>query len=240
MIPDPPNQDYEIRPQSPRQGGPDLLLEPLILYGILFLPGILRHEAPAELAVFSINREIIRIAAYNLPALALVWYLRRNSAARRRSGGARTALLPGTGDLFSFLLVLPALFLTGLCVSRAAALFPGVPGGFRIEGPRDPVGFTAVFLSSISTGYLEESYFRCYLQEKLEEFGLGKRSFLFISTALFSLCHLYEGPWGTMNSLLASLILALAYIRFRGLHGIALAHGFYNLGVYLLSGILDA
>jgi membrane protease YdiL (CAAX protease family) len=253
MIPDLPNPDHEIRPPEPRRGGWDLLLEPLILYGILFLPGALRHEAPADLAVFSINREIIRIAAYNLPALALIWYLHRISgrsgggpgvgsdrSSGRSSGGTGAALRPGLGDLFSFLLVLPALFLTGICVSRAAALFPGVPGGFRIEGPRDPAGYAAVFLSCLSTGYLEESYFRFYLQEKVEEFGLGKRSFLFISAALFSLCHLYEGPWGTMNSLLAALILALAYIRFRGLHGIALAHGFYNFGVYLLSGILNA
>jgi membrane protease YdiL (CAAX protease family) len=239
MIPDP--NVHENGPRESPRGGPDLLLEPLILYGILFLPGALRHDPPAELAVFSINREIVRIIAYNLPALALIWYLRRTPGLCRRSGLRResgeTIPRPGSGDLFAFLLVFPALILTGICVSRVAALFPGIPGGFKIEGPQGIAGFFAVFFSCISTGYLEEGYFRYYLGEKLGEFGLGPRAFLLISTVLFSLCHLYEGPWGTMNSLLAAVILALAYIRFRGLHGIALAHGFYNIVVYLASGI---
>jgi membrane protease YdiL (CAAX protease family) len=90
-----------------------------------------------------------------------------------------------------------------------------------------------MFVSCISTGYLEESYFRYYLGEKFEEAGLGPWVFTLFSTALFGLCHVYEGPWGTMNSLLAALILALIYTRFRSLHGLALAHGLYNAGVYL-------
>ncbi|MDR2135596.1 MAG: CPBP family intramembrane metalloprotease [Treponema sp.] len=231
MTPDP--QDPRIRETGKRAvSGAFLFLEPLILYGILFLPGALRREPPSELAAFSTNREIIRIFAYNLPALALVWYL------RRRSGRGGRGFLPGLQDLHAVLLVLPALILTGVCVSRIAALFPGIPGGFAIEAPADLAGLCAVVLSCISTGYLEESYFRYYLGEKFEESGLGPWAFPLISTALFSLCHVYEGPWGTMNSVLAALILALAYTRFRSLHGIALAHGFYNIAVYLASGLL--
>jgi membrane protease YdiL (CAAX protease family) len=206
-----------------------MVLEPLILYGILFLPGALRREPPAELAVFSLSREMIRVIAYNLPALALIWYL-------RWSRGGRVSP-PGLRDLFTFLLVFPALILTGICISRIAVLFPEIPGNFNIGAPGDIAGFLAVFISCISTGYLEESYFRYYLGEKIGEFGLGPRAFLAISTVLFSLCHVYEGPWGTMNSVLAAVILALAYTRFHGLHGLALAHGFYNFVVYLASGI---
>ncbi|MDR2176513.1 MAG: CPBP family intramembrane metalloprotease [Treponema sp.] len=226
--------DFRTQETSPlrRPGaGPVLFLGPLVLYSILFLPGVLRRDPPAELAAFSTNREIIRIFAYNLPALALVWYL------RRRSGRGGKSFLPGMRDLYTFLMVFPALILTGVCVSRIAALFPGIPGGFAIEAPADLAGLCAVVLSCISTGYLEESYFRYYLGEKFEESGLGPWAFPLISTALFSLCHVYEGPWGTMNSALAALILALAYTRFRGLHGLALAHGFYNIAVYLVSGI---
>jgi membrane protease YdiL (CAAX protease family) len=208
----------------------DLFLEPLILYGILFLPGALRSEAPAELVAFSTGREISRIVAYNLPALALIWYLRRKSDRNGRG------LLPGKGDLLSFLLVFPALILTGFCVSRIAILFPDVPGTFTLEAPGDLGGLIVVFISCISTGYLEESYFRYYLGEKIGEAGLSPWAFVTISTVLFSFCHLYEGPWGTMNAILAALILALAYTRFRGLHGLALAHGCYNVVVYLASG----
>jgi hypothetical protein len=224
-------------PQDPENGSPknpekrpDLFIEPLILYGILFLPGALRHDPPAELMVFSVYRELIRTFAYNLPALALIGYL------WWKSGRTGKVFLPGLRDLFGFLLAFPSLVLTGICVSRAAAFFPELPANIRIEAPGDFAGFAALFFSCISTGYLEEGYFRYYLGEKTGKFGLGPRSFLLISTVLFSFCHVYEGPWGTMNSVLAAVILALGYIRFRSLHGIALAHGVYHLVVYLGAG----
>jgi membrane protease YdiL (CAAX protease family) len=204
-------------------------LEPLILYCILFLPGALRHAPPAELAVFSANREITRIIAYNIPALALIWYL------RRRETGPKKTFLPTLKDIFAFLWAFPALVLTSLTVSLAASFFPGLPGGVKIQGPGNIIGLLVMFLSCISTGYLEESYFRYYLGKKFDELGLSPWAFILISTALFALCHVYEGPWGTMNSILAALILALVYTRFRTLHGLALAHGLYNAVVYLTS-----
>ncbi|MDR1024968.1 MAG: CPBP family intramembrane metalloprotease [Treponema sp.] len=225
-------------PQVPEDGsqknpekGLALFIEPLILYCILFLPGALRSDPPSELVVFSAYRELIRTLVYNLPALALIWYL------WRKSGRGGAVFLPGLQDLFGFLLAFPSLVLTGICVSRAAAFFPELPANIRIEAPGDITGFAALFFSCISTGYLEEGYFRYYLGEKIGQFGLGPRTFLLISTVLFSFCHVYEGPWGTMNSVLAAVILGLVYIRFRSLHGIALAHGFYNLVVYLMSGV---
>jgi len=51
---------------------------------------------------------------------------------------------------------------------------------------------------------------------------------------LFSLCHVYEGPWGILNAVLAGIILSLLFIRFRSLHGIAWAHGAYNIFVYTM------
>jgi membrane protease YdiL (CAAX protease family) len=218
--------------QKNGEKGPDLFIEPLILYCILFLPGVLRHDPPAELAVFSVYRELIRTIVYNLPALALIWYL------RRKSGRAGRLPLPGLQDLYAFLLAFPSLLLTGICVSRAAAFFPNLPENVRIEGPANITGLAALVFSCLSTGYLEEGYFRYYLGEKIEKFGLGPRTFLLISVVLFSFCHVYEGPWGTMNSVLAALILGLIYIRFRSLHGIALAHGLYNLAAYLGSSIM--
>jgi membrane protease YdiL (CAAX protease family) len=219
-----------LRPNKPRNTSISLFVEPLILYCVLFLPGALRYEPPSGLADFSINREITRIMVYNVPALALIWYLRR----RPKQAGPP----PMRGNLLSFLWALPSLVITGLCVSVAAAFFPDLPEGITIGPPEGTIGLLVMFVSCISTGYLEESYFRYYLGEKFEEAGLGPWVFALFSTALFGICHVYEGPWGTMNSLLAALILALVYVRFRSLHGLALAHGFYNAGVYLSLGFL--
>jgi hypothetical protein len=204
---------------------PAAFFEVLLLYCILFLPGALRQGLPPGEAVFSISRELTRIAAYNLPALALLWYLWRRS---------KTLPLPSWGDLFAFLWALPSLILTGISISLAAARFPGQSPGIAIGAPSGIAGMAVMFFSCLSTGYLEEGYFRYYLGEKIKEMGLAPWVFMLISTSLFTLSHLYEGPWGAMNSMLAALILGLIYTRFRCLHGPALAHGLYNAAVYLI------
>jgi membrane protease YdiL (CAAX protease family) len=89
-------------------------------------------------------------------------------------------------------------------------------------------------LSCLSTGYLEESYFRYYLLGKLEDFGLSPLVSILMGVLLFSFCHLYEGPWGVLNAFLAGTLLSLIFVRFRSLHGIALAHGLYNIFVYAI------
>jgi hypothetical protein len=219
-------------PQRPSARGPGphfhpvVVLEALLLYCILFLPGALRGESPPVPAVFSINRELMRIIAYNLPALALIWYLWRRGKALP---------LPSWADLFAFLWAFPSLILISLSISAAAAHFPGQSQGFMAGAPSGAAGIAVMVFSCLSTGYLEESYFRYYLGEKIREMGLASWVFMLISCVLFGLCHLYEGPWGTMNSVLAALILGLIYIRFRCLHGLALAHGLYNAVVYLAS-----
>jgi membrane protease YdiL (CAAX protease family) len=238
-----------------------LLFEPLILFVVLFLPGAFgRTDLPAEIpdsvarpagiteilsepaeeggeeaenlppvTVFSSYRELNHILVYKLPGLALIWYLLLGRKAKR----GRIPRL-SRRDLWSVLAALPALLLSALSVSLAASFFKMIPGGGPLESPPARISaWVLVILSCLSTGYLEESFFRYYLYKKLTLFGLDAPRFILVSTALFSLCHIYEGPWGTMNACFAGLILALIFTRFRALHGIALAHGLYNLLAYI-------
>jgi membrane protease YdiL (CAAX protease family) len=55
---------------------------------------------------------------------------------------------------------------------------------------------------------------------------------ILVSTALFSLCHIYEGPWGVANAVLAGLLLSLIYVHYGAIHGLAWAHGLYNIFIY--------
>jgi membrane protease YdiL (CAAX protease family) len=55
---------------------------------------------------------------------------------------------------------------------------------------------------------------------------------ILVSTALFSLCHIYEGPWGVINAALAGLLLSLIYVHYGAIHGLAWAHGLYNIFIY--------
>jgi membrane protease YdiL (CAAX protease family) len=130
---------------------------------------------------------------------------------------------------------LPGLCITGALTSLGAAI-TGTPGR-PIPVPDNPLSWTAAILGSLSTGYLEESYFRVYLPRRLlsAEFGLVK-SFA-LPVLVFGLCHAYEGPWGFANALVAGSFLSLVYIKTASFHGIALAHGIYNILVYLYTAI---
>jgi membrane protease YdiL (CAAX protease family) len=239
-----------------------LLFEPFILFVVLFLPGAFGRtalpaknpefmakpaqitEIPPELTeeiaeeaevlpsvtAFSSLGELNRILVYNLPALALIWYL-----LLRREAKKRERIPPlSCRDLWSLLAALPALLLTALSVSLAASIFNTVPGEAPLQSPPPRISaWIITILSCLSTGYLEESFFRYYLYKRLSLFGLDASRFILVSAALFSVCHIYEGPWGTMNACFAGLLLALIFARFRALHGIALAHGLYNLLAYI-------
>jgi membrane protease YdiL (CAAX protease family) len=119
-----------------------------------------------------------------------------------------------------------------------AALVPGAPAQPRIETPGALVPWLVLTAASFGAGYLEESYFRAYLAIRFAEAGLGPLKGTVISAVLFSLCHLYEGPWGVLNAFLAGIFLSLVFLRKKSLHGLAWAHGAYNIAVYMLSAAL--
>jgi membrane protease YdiL (CAAX protease family) len=196
---------------------------------VLFLPAIPAIPSP-DIIIFSANRELTRVFFYNIPAFALIWYLILQKKSLREWGLG----LPGRGDLFSLLFAFPGLLLIGLAVSLISPLFTGIASRPEIGAPANFTGWLVMFFSCISTGYLEESFFRFYLLTKLEKTGIKAGGLVFVSTLLFALCHVYEGPWGVLNAVLAGTLLALIFLHHRSLHGIALAHGFYNAFVYAL------
>ncbi|MDR0589546.1 MAG: CPBP family intramembrane metalloprotease, partial [Spirochaetaceae bacterium] len=170
------------------------LLEPLILFGVLFLPGI-GFVSPGTLA-FSVNRELSRILVHNIPALALIWYI---------LGPARGMPLskPGTGDLKPALIAFFGLLGIGFCAFLALLPFGDRFPRLSIGPPRTFLQWVVMVPSVLSSGYLEESYFRQYLLTRLEEADLSPRRGVFFSTLLFSLCHIYEGPPGVLTAAMA-------------------------------------
>jgi membrane protease YdiL (CAAX protease family) len=81
---------------------------------------------------------------------------------------------------------------------------------------------------------LEETYFRYDLSTRFHEAGIPDIPGIGVSVLLFSLCHVYEGLWGTLNAAFAGSILFLVYRRYGALHGIAWAHGCYNALIYAM------
>ncbi|MDR0290777.1 MAG: CPBP family intramembrane metalloprotease [Treponema sp.] len=206
-------------------------IEPLILYAVLFLrfSAVVVPEGPLD---FSATDEVARIVLYNVPSFALVWYLLLKAKSLKEWG----IELPGKKDLAPFALAFPALVLIGLTISKVSLSLEEIPASPRFLPPQGIVPWGILVISSFSTAYLEESFFRFYLLSKREELGLGPHRAILVSALLFSLSHAYEGPWGFLNAALSGIMLAFIFYRFRSLHGIAFAHALYNILVYILNG----
>jgi membrane protease YdiL (CAAX protease family) len=207
---------YLVKPFSQKMRS---LLEPLILYLVLFLPGLMTSAGEINVS-FSSAQHLFRFFTYNLPALALVWFLLRNEKA------ARALARPSLHDLLICGLSLAALIAIASLLSALSSLF--TPQSMTLETPDDAVGWFVLCLSCLGTGYLEESWFRLYLPLKLWNVGIVSGTAIALSTLLFALCHRYEGLWGVLNAALAGVVLSLIVWKKKSFHGIALAHALYN------------
>jgi len=167
---------------------------------------------------------------YTLPALSLVWYLLLRVKSLKEMG----ITLPGKKDFVVASLAFAALTLIGVTISLVSAQFGEAVVLRQYLSPQTAAGWAVLTVSCVSSAYLEESFFRFYLLSKREEMGLGPMSAVLGSTMLFSICHIYEGPWGFLNAALSGVVLAFAFLRFRSLHGVAAAHALYNVLAYVL------
>lgn len=212
-----------------------IYLEALILYIVLFLSGSvfsIVHSA-GETVYFSSTAELARIFTYNIPSLVLIWYL-----LTRIKPLKSWDIIPGKKDLISGFLAFLCLFITGITIAFISSYVSGTSAQTTLSSPSTVHGWVILCFSCISAAYLEESYFRFFLLSRRDELRLGVTKALAVSAALFSICHIYGGPWAFLNAALSGVFLGIIFLRYQAVHGIALAHGIYNIAVYLINSIL--
>jgi membrane protease YdiL (CAAX protease family) len=204
-----------------------IYIEALILYVVLFFSGstgLFTYRGEG----FSITAEIVRTVTYTIPSLALIWYLLLRA---RRIRDWNIAL--SIKDLISCLIALPCLILTGFFIASVSYIIGGSSAQMSINFPSTTPGWVVLCFSCLFSAYLEESFFRFYLLARRDELKLNALSALVVSVALFSICHIYEGPWGFLNSAISGMILCFVFLRYHSLHGIAMAHSLYNIFIYV-------
>ena len=213
-------------------------MEALILFFVLFFPGIYSSGLSASSEVieaipFHTFRELGRTLTYTIPSIALVWYIiGKKKLSAFISRGFRKK------DLIAFAFGLSGLILISLAISFLVSYilyhYDFIPTPPIIEAPVNAAGWTVLAFSCLGTGYLEESFFRYYLLTKYEKSIPQIPVRVIFSTFLFSICHIYEGPGGFVNAVLAGILLSALFIRYKSLHGIAWAHCAYNVFVYVM------
>jgi len=213
-----------------------IYIEALILYILLFFPGSAFIFANKEAVVtnFSITAELVNIFSYSIPSLALIWYLIYK--ARKIE---LWVVKPGKKDIISFVITLPCLLITGIIVTLTGVYVGGYSSQITLQSPSTASEWVILSVTCLLAAYLEESYFRYYLLTKREELNLNAPSALALSVVMFSICHIYEGPWGFLNAVISGTILGFIFLRYYSLHGIAIAHAVYNISIYVINVLVN-
>jgi membrane protease YdiL (CAAX protease family) len=207
-------------------------IEAIILYIVLFFSSLVVSTAAStgEAAGFSITAELAKIFIYSIPSLALIWYLLLKTKPIRG-----WKIVPGKKDIASGLITLSGLLITGLVIAFISSYMSGPSAQVLLHSPSTPAGWIVLGFSLIIAAYTEESFFRFYFLARKDEFKMSAIQALIFSVLLFSICHIYEGPWGFLNAALSGTFLCFIFLRYRSIHGISIAHGFYNLIIYAIN-----
>ena len=214
-----------------------IYIEFLILYVVLFLSGSAGSmtNAAGEAAGFSASMELARIFLHSIPSLALVWYL-----LLKVKKAVNWDILPGRKDLISGLVTLPCLLITGSAITFISSYIGGTSAQISLHSPSTSMEWIILCFSCVFAAYLEESFFRFYILSRRDELKLNAAQALVVSVALFSICHIYEGPWGFLNAVLSGTFLCFIFLRYKSLHGIAVGHALYNITVYAINAMLTS
>jgi hypothetical protein len=215
-----------------------IYIEAIILYILLFFSGSVTQmagsAASANVAGFSAISGIIRLILYTIPSIALIWCI-----ILRTWKIEYWIIRPGRKDITCGLIVLPCLLIIGFIISFISLYVDGSQAQTLLHSPSTVLEWAVIGLTCIFAAYLEESYFRFYLLSKRKELNMSNASALFFSTALFSICHIYAGPWGFINAAVCGAFLGFMFLRYNSFHGIAIAHGIYNIMAYVIYSLMN-
>ena len=216
--------------------------ETLILYILIFFSGsaaIFSGAAPA--GEFSSIAEIIKLSVHIIPSLALIWYLIHKSRMTdillvHGNYVMKSSLKVGFGkkDLVCAVCTFPCLLAVGFVITIVSS-FTGTASQAVIHLPVTTEEWVILCIYCMFSAYLEESYFRFYLLSRREELNLHASGALVLSVVLFSVCHIYAGPWSFLNAVISGSVLGFIFLRYNAIHGLAIAHGLYNIFVYALN-----
>jgi len=215
-----------------------IYLEAILLYIVLFLSGsasfFTNNPQSGAQAGFSTSTALSGIFLRSIPSLALIWFLLLKKKNLKDWG-----IRPGLKDLISGIITLPCLLIIGFMVTYSSSKIGETSLQITLVSPSTGSEWIILSLSCVFAAYLEESFFRFYLLARRNELHLSAAYALALSVVLFSICHIYEGPWGFLNAVFSSTLLCFMFLRYKSIHGISIAHAMYNIAVYVINTMIN-
>ena len=199
-----------------------LILEPLLLFMVFFLPSYLgggRDLPPlGSDATFAMLSSIVA----GIPQLLLMLYL---VSLQTETPSETWGLIPLRRQ--------DILFIAFVSVSSVALTIPlvalasNLPPGYRWS-LQEPIQIPLAICFGLATGYREEFFFRSYLFARATQAGFPGWISILLSSALFGLGHAYEGILGIAAATVLGVLYSIVYFRRPSLHVVAISHGLYN------------
>ena len=215
------------------------ITEMILLFAAFFLPGyvaqgFLTGSAP------SMDLLMVQSIIAGVPQFLLMAYVAVNTGATAPARWGfvrfepRDALRTAALLVGCFAAVAPFVVLV---VSLPPDVARSLTRGYR-WGLQRAWQIPLALLFGITAGYREEFFFRSYLLGRLEELGVQVPVAVAVSTALFSIGHVYESLLAVMVTAGLGILLSISWLRRRSLHVVAIAHGLYNTAVLCLGLVL--
>jgi membrane protease YdiL (CAAX protease family) len=212
------------------------VVEILLFFLAFFLPGYLAQAAARPIGPVD-DAVLMQSIIVGLPQFLLMAYVMgvKGPAVSPEWGFMRVS----AGDSLRILVLIAGCFAViaaGFGLSRllppgwsAAAL-----GGYR-WGLKEAGQIPLALVFGLTAGYREELFFRSYLLGRLEKLGVPVSIAAAGSTIIFSLGHAYEGLFAVMLTAVLGLVFCAAYLKWRSIHVVAIAHAGYNIAVLCIS-----
>ena len=204
---------------------------------VAFLPILVLGIIGTSLGTDTLLGGMIVTFGYILSILVATVFIKVRGSSWREIGLARPpswkrTILAGIG-------VLGALIVMNIAVQVIAVNLPGTEVAPIDQSRFNPlqgnlmIFLLFVLLSWTTIAFGEEMFYRAFLITQLEDVfpasKLGTGLVLLVSSLVFGLVHLVEGPLGIINTFLIGAILGLVYLRSgRNLWITIIAHGLAN------------
>lgn len=206
-----------------------------ILFGVLFLPGLIAQFGTAPANQFDSLLYNVQILAISVPQVLLVaWLPELNTPGMRARMGIRR---PEIRDAVPSLLTATALLALSTAASWLLTLLPASgEGAEQVWQFSRPELLPLMVSATIAIGYREEIFYRAYLYARARELQVPPAATVLASSLLFGVGHLYQGYQGLVVTTALGATLGVIYLRTGNLHAVSFGHGLYNASVLVLSG----